>query len=410
MMLTGTSRLRQLVPGKETDVAEELSKATKVNNAVCKEITTGGSLVSSANGDLIAGSNEPRLLARTLTVSNHLEAQHTNSNKSDVLETSQRQKAILRPHITTDDSNNTIESRPHTPTHAIDNDTIELEKPENSYQPQRGELLPLPYEPDDTFDASLAKSCLAAGYNHIVHLDRPNARSNSTPRQGSPEAIQKTISTGPTARLTKIEATAFAKSRVVDSRNVSQSFDHDPVTETDFRCQIPNTWMRSDGTLIARSPAAKDVVESEQPLRRNFGLEKAETLASEIIIKPSPTSTPVIVVDGVGSSGQDVGKAGAPATLPTTKLANATAIRSSPRAIPGNVTALKVPGSSLLSGMAPPPPHMSVRTETGTIKEDASMYGPTRETIISRGPWSRESFDLFGAWSPPLGGAADTKS
>jgi hypothetical protein len=410
MMLMETSRPRQLAPGRDTDVAEELPKATKVNNAVCKEITTGGNLVSSANGDANAGSNEPCLLAKTLTVSNHLEAQHTNSNKPDVPETLQRQKAIFRPHMITDDSNNTIESKLHTPTHTIDNDTIELEKPENSYQPQSGELLPLAYEPDDTFDASLAKSCPAAGYNHIEHLDRPNARSNSTPRQGSLEAIQKTISTGPTTRLTKNEATAFANSRVDDSRNMSESFDHDPVTETGPRCQIPNTWRRSDGTPIARSPAAKDIVESEQPLRRNIGLEKAETLASEIIIKPSPTLTPVIVVGGVGSSGQDVGKAGDPATHPTTKLANATAIQSSPRAIPGNVTTLKVPGSNLLSGMTPPPPHMSVRTETGTIKEDTSMYGPARETIISRGPWSRESFDLFGAWRPPLGGAADTKS
>jgi hypothetical protein len=64
----------------------------------------------------------------------------------------------------------------------------------------------------------------------------------------------------------------------------------------------------------------------------------------------------------------------------------------------------RVPTFNGLPSTAPPPPRISSRPGRIPAQDEAlpnrSVRGPVKE-VTPGGPWSRESFDLFGSWRPP---------
>ena len=64
----------------------------------------------------------------------------------------------------------------------------------------------------------------------------------------------------------------------------------------------------------------------------------------------------------------------------------------------------RVPAFSGPPSMAPPPPRISSRPRRIPVQDEVlsnrSVRGPVKE-VTAGGPWSRESFDLFGSWRPP---------
>ncbi|KIN07955.1 hypothetical protein OIDMADRAFT_47833 [Oidiodendron maius Zn] len=403
MMLMELSRPRQLARDLNAEAPNELPKPTKADNVACTEMAASGKLTFSANNESNTGNILPHLSSRALSASNPLEPQHAICDTMTMPPNARRQAAILAPHMFSDGI--TTESRQCLAVPII-NDTIEPERLENSYPSHRGELPSRqPKRADDIFSASLAQSNLAVSYSNLVCTDGLNAQSGSAARRGSLEAIQEPVSIGAGVCLSRNEPAFSAYSGVDDTRNVPRTSGRVSATETGRRRQIPDTLTKSDGKLTSHPRAAKEIEESEQPPTKNFAHGKAETITGDIAIKPSPTST---TADPKGFSGRDIQKAGILTNLHTTKLTRQAALRSPPMALPANVVNADVPGSKVVPRIAPPPCRTSVRAEAGKIKEDTTACGPARE-IISRGPWSRESFDLFGAWRPP-GRGAETKS
>ena len=403
MMLMELSRPRQLARDLNAEAPNELTKPTKADNVACTKMAASRKLTFSANDESNTDTILPHLSSRALSASNPLEAQHAICDTLSMPPNAQRQAAILAPHMFSDGI--TTESRQCFAVPII-NDTIEPERRENSYPSHRGELPSRqPKKADDIFDASLAQSNLAVSCSNLVCTDGPNAQSGSADRRGSLEVIQQPVSIGAVVCLSRNEPTFSAYSGVGDTRNVPRTSGRVPATETGRRRQIPDTLTKSDGKLTPHPRAAKEIEESEQPPTRNFAHGKAETITDDITIKPSSTST---TADPKGFSERDIQKAGISTNLHATKLTRQAALRSPPMALPANVVNADVPGSKVVPRIAPPSCRTSVRAEAGKIKKDTTACDPARE-VISRGPWSRESFDLFGAWRPP-GRVADTKS
>lgn len=57
--------------------------------------------------------------------------------------------------------------------------------------------------------------------------------------------------------------------------------------------------------------------------------------------------------------------------------------------------------------MLPPPALTSMSNSRRTLsKGPAVLDKPVASTTTAGGPWSQESFDLFGTWRPPREGVA----
>jgi hypothetical protein len=147
---------------------------------------------------------------------------------------------------------------------------------------------------------------------------------------------------------------------------------------------------------------------------------KIESASSTAFIKPSPQSTPPSI-SGLGYETHPNDNPepanymnGTSDTLNSRRMTMATAniaprlVNPATRGPSIQMTANRAVNATSLAliGMHPPPPVPGSRYRVGAIPEQSDV-GASRaprapaKAVTLGGPWSRESFDLFGAWRPP---------
>ena len=147
-------------------------------------------------------------------------------------------------------------------------------------------------------------------------------------------------------------------------------------------------------------------IEEELGLPRSgsFTPQNVDTAAIEMAINPLAVINTGREAAAFGSA-NDLGQRGLAAepaiiTTPKMRLVNPATERTSFKATTDKTVNREAPAFHELQGIALPLPRISARTMTATTKGHIGVGGPARETKL-HGPWSRESYDLFGAWRPP---------
>jgi hypothetical protein len=174
--------------------------------------------------------------------------------------------------------------------------------------------------------------------------------------------------------------------------------------------------------VVSSPPHEADNVEISPPVE--LSPQKDQTASCDVLGKLSPRSSLVGEVSNVrpkllrAAAGSDPGKgleglceeAVAPVVtgnIPKARLVNPATRGKSLQTLAANTVDSLAP----VFGLIPPPPpprittHLQRNLERNVAAEEgASSGGYVGERTIA-GPWSRESFDLFGSWLPPgIGG------
>jgi hypothetical protein len=148
-------------------------------------------------------------------------------------------------------------------------------------------------------------------------------------------------------------------------------------------------------------------------------LQKDKIALSEVVVKPSPRSSPVGEVSNIGPElfkaaaesdpEKDVGRSFEKAVVPVettnapkARLVNPATRGKSLQTIAANTVDSLAPAFSV---MPPSPPRITTWPQKNSdrsiaAEERATPGGYVGDRTIT-GPWSRESYDLFGSWLPP---------
>ena len=168
------------------------------------------------------------------------------------------------------------------------------------------------------------------------------------------------------------------------------------------------------------APEEKD--EAEQTLSVPLSHQKEQTASFEITVKPSPISSLVggasnfgtellqVGSDPAKGSGESSEKGVSPAAngkvdTPKARLVNPATRGKSLQTIAAHTVDSLAPAFSLVPPLAPPPPQrITTRPQRNAVAEEKRppQGGYVGGRTIA-GPWSRESYDLFGSWLPPGG-------
>jgi hypothetical protein len=197
-----------------------------------------------------------------------------------------------------------------------------------------------------------------------------------------------------------------------------------------FRALIKSSASSGGQWLGAISSAPEEKDHAEQIPSALSPQEKEET-SSELVAKPSPSSSTVGNISNNGSEllqvGSDAGKAStesfgnAPSILAANgkfdslkaRLVNPATRGKSLQTIAANTVDSLAPAFSL---MPPPPaaPRITSRPQRNLgrnfVAEERPPPGGYTGDRTMAGPWSRESYDLFGSWLPPGTGSGGLAS
>jgi hypothetical protein len=197
-----------------------------------------------------------------------------------------------------------------------------------------------------------------------------------------------------------------------------------------FRALIKSSASSGGQWLGAISSAPEEKDHAEQIPSALSPQEKEET-SSELVAKPSPSSSTVGNISNNGSEllqvGSDAGKAStesfgnAPSILAANgkfdslkaRLVNPATRGKSLQTIAANTVDSLAPAFSL---MPPPPaaPWITSRPQRNLgrnfVAEERPPPGGYTGDRTMAGPWSRESYDLFGSWLPPGTGSGGLAS
>lgn len=285
----------------------------------------------------------------------------------------------------------------------------EMETMGKSNSPLRKEaLLKLGRLPDENTEARLLEPHVRVEGQVLV--DKPNNTSQPAPGTGEPEAAGSSTAPGLDLGTTENGGTTPTVSTVTRSENASQGFsDLTPSATDHFQGSVKVSVTPPDGTDQRGHP-------HWQEARNN------ETVSSEVMIKPSPKPSPTIAMSDIETSAEERITGFNPANGLEQTAESTTIIPPKARVINPATRgpSIKVMANKTIDTMAPPafnvmpkmppPPQSSsstTRQETvvTTAEEKTGIAGSLAETQVC-GPWSRESFDLFGSWKPPPGRAS----
>lgn len=172
--------------------------------------------------------------------------------------------------------------------------------------------------------------------------------------------------------------------------------------------------------IVHRSEEARSI---QEPCMINATLLNAELMSRKLVIKSSPKPTPV-VFDAVQAeispqngnnllrdrdsivtmqqTAASIVPKGVEDAPPRAKMANPATSGRSLQSIAGST--LNTVAPAFTGVMPPPPPRLLNRINRTNPREEAAR-GRTDAALLREeskgGPWSRESFDLFGTWKPP---------
>lgn len=285
----------------------------------------------------------------------------------------------------------------------------EMETMGKSNSPLRKEaLLKLGRLPDENTEARLLEPHVRVEGQVLV--DKPNNTNQPAPGTGEPEAAGSSTAPGDLG-ITENGGTVPTVSTVTRSENASQGFsDLTPSATDHFQGSVKVSVTQPNGTDQRGHP-------HWQEARNN------ETVSSEVMIKPSPKPSPMIAMSDIEASAEEGIVGFNPANGMEQTAESTTIIPPKARVInfATRGPSIKVMANKTIDTMAPPafnvmmpkmppPPQSSsstTRQETvvTTAEEKTGIAGSLAETQVC-GPWSRESFDLFGSWKPPPGRAS----
>ena len=198
-----------------------------------------------------------------------------------------------------------------------------------------------------------------------------------------------------------------------------------------FRALIKSSASSGGQLFDALSSAPEENDHAEQIPSALSPHEKEETSSSELVAKPSPRSSTIGNISNNGSEllqvGSDAGKAStvsfgnAPPILAANgkfdslkvRLVNPATRGKSLQTIAANTVDSLAPAFSL---MPPPPaaPRITSRPQRNLgrnfVAEERPPPGGYTGDRTMAGPWSRESYDLFGSWLPPGTGSGGLAS
>jgi hypothetical protein len=270
--------------------------------------------------------------------------------------------------------------------------SIELEMPEKSTALHENKIrLQERNNSDGTIDTRLPEPHL--NYNGPTGMDT----SKPTFGPGNPEPVGQPAPSGLDLGVTTHHgsiSTRFAPAKPSDVPRHPNTFLL--PTPGDLDQNTDASVMKPDERAPPQSRANKEKQTELLPNRGFPPPQKIETASSD----PPLQSSLGTIIDSANDSSHTVNIAGnVIAPIPKTRPVNAASRGSLAKIIASNMVNMRIPESNDV-GLGPPPPRFAVRAETAPIQENARKGGPVRETE-TRGPWSRESFDLFGAWRPP---------
>lgn len=188
------------------------------------------------------------------------------------------------------------------------------------------------------------------------------------------------------------------------------------------RVKLDSPTGRLEKAAVPFAPQSEET-RSIQKLNTITGtLSKAESISRGLVTKSSPKPTPIVLDalqktspqngngffrdrDSVTTPTQGVATI-APKGMenppPRARMANPATSGRSLQSIAANT--LNTVAPAFIGVMPPPPPRLLSRINRTNPREDAARgrtdAAPLREELKG-GPWSRESFDLFGSWKPP---------
>jgi hypothetical protein len=227
-----------------------------------------------------------------------------------------------------------------------------------------------------------------------------------------------------TVTKTSQESTRISKLPDHFSSAIQAATDH-------FRALIKSSASSGGQLLGALSSAPEEKVHAVQIPSVLSPQEKEETPSSELVTKPSPISSTIGNISNNGSEllqvGSDAGKASTesfdntPPVLaangkldaPKARLVNPATRGKSLQTIAANTVDSLAPAFSL---MPPPPaaPRITSRPQRNLdrnfLAEERPPPGGYTGDRAMAGPWSRESYDLFGSWLPPGTGSGGLTS
>jgi hypothetical protein len=181
--------------------------------------------------------------------------------------------------------------------------------------------------------------------------------------------------------------------------DVSQLVKPSKAQETGHHHQNPVASVKLNRKHTSDIVPAQETVELELAQGEIIPSPHIKMATTATVIKNSPTSlSPISIADKVNYPTYAEKNADHSVASSTTRLLRRTALQAPRKTGARSMVNAAVPGSNTLA--AKTSARIPARAEIVSIKGDPDVYAPVRESA-SRGPWSRESFDLFGAWRPP---------
>lgn len=221
--------------------------------------------------------------------------------------------------------------------------------------------------------------------------------------------------------VTEIERTITRGSPIAHSKiaPLPAHFSSAIMSATDhFRAIIKCSVSPSNQTASQPPP---NLEQPALPLALVPQAQKLDPMSSEVVIKTSPKPSPPMA-ETLGSEDQPTETMASAAsvdntsdlTIPTmpnarkgqpkAKLANPATRGLSVQMTANRTVNALVPACGGLPSMPPPLPLRTSIQPSRTLAQDKFLASRMKEPVkkvTPGGPWSRESFDLFGSWGPP---------
>jgi hypothetical protein len=259
-----------------------------------------------------------------------------------------------------------------------------------------------------------AQNTTAAQYHsHFAKATAATTGTSGPPMKPSNRAIA-----GDTTRIPVVPEMETWVARGPDARTESSSlpphFSSTITSETEHFPSIIKCSAAISDSNVHRPSALEDPALLRAPV---FEAHKQDPMSSEVIIKASPMPSPPMA-EGLGSEAQrdevvtvsisDTSDQAIPTVpnvrtgQPKAKLVNPATRGPTVQMTANRTVNTLVPAFNALPIM-PPPLRTSIRAGR-SLAQDESLENRAKERVkevAPGGPWSRESFDLFGTWRPP---------